>query len=142
MTHVLTQVILFAASFAVACCMQNGLARSPPMGWSRFVEKQRQQIVLNAFASSSKYPQTKHSWNGYNNPTSPQVIKATAAALERLGLKELGYVHVDVDGAWFPFARADGPPQGPGAVHGWDMKVNLGQGLFFLHRGMFPHHCC
>ena len=28
------------------------------------------------------------------------------------------HVHVDVDGAWFPFARADGPPQGPGAVHG------------------------
>ena len=47
-----------------AQAMDNGLARTPPMGWS--------------------------SWNGNGGPTTPAKIRQTAALLEALGLRKLG----------------------------------------------------
>ena len=60
--------LALALTLAPAWAMDNGLARSPPMGWS--------------------------SWNGYGGPTTPDIIKATADALDKLGLRALGYTHV------------------------------------------------
>jgi len=75
--------LLLSHQLQLVSALENGLARTPPRGWS--------------------------SWNAYNNPTSPSIIAASARALKALGLRDLGYVHVDVDGAWYPFARS-GPP--------------------------------
>ena len=67
------------------------------------------------------------SWNGNGGPTTPANIRDTAARLQSLGLRDLGYVHVDVDGAWYPFVK-DGPPPEPRPAGGWkpggwDMKA-------------------
>jgi hypothetical protein len=67
------------------------------------------------------------SWNGNGGPTTPANIRATAERLEKLGLRALGYNHVDIDGAWYPFVK-DGPPPDPRPAGGWkpggwDMKA-------------------
>ena len=47
-------------------------------------------------------------------------MKATGDAIVRLGLHELGYVHVDLDGGWYNF---NGKLNASGFPHtGWDMR--------------------
>ena len=61
-------VLFMHAAFA----MNNGLARSPPMGWS--------------------------SWNAFGGKQSPDEMMAAATSLISLGLDKLGYTKVDIDG--------------------------------------------
>jgi len=52
----------------------NGLARTPPMGWS--------------------------SWNGFGQEINDQTVRQTADALVATGLRDAGYVYVNIDDGW------------------------------------------
>lgn len=65
----------------------NGVALTPPMGWS--------------------------SWNTFRNSIDENLIKDTADALVKTGLKDAGYVYVNLDDCWQSSLRtADGKLQG------------------------------
>ncbi len=52
----------------------NGLAKTPPMGWN--------------------------SWNKFRNEVSDQLIRETADAMARNGMKDAGYIYVNIDDTW------------------------------------------
>ncbi len=65
----------------------NGVALTPPMGWS--------------------------SWNTFRNSIDENLIKDTADALVKTGLKDAGYIYVNLDDCWQSSLRtADGKLQG------------------------------
>lgn len=59
--------------------LNNGLARTPPMGWN--------------------------SWNFFACNINERVIKETADALVSSGLADLGYIHVNIDDCWSKLTR-------------------------------------
>ncbi|XP_010525385.1 PREDICTED: alpha-galactosidase 3 [Tarenaya hassleriana] len=59
--------------------LNNGLARTPPMGWN--------------------------SWNFFACNINETVIKETADALVSSGLADLGYIHVNIDDCWSKLTR-------------------------------------
>ena len=67
-------VVLLVLADGWACAHENGLARTPPMGWNTF-----------------------NCWSGEYDA---QMIKDTANALALSGLKDLGYEYVNIDGGW------------------------------------------
>jgi alpha-galactosidase len=54
--------------------LENGLARTPPMGWN--------------------------SWNNFGCAVNEQVIRETADAMVKSGLKDAGYQYVNIDDCW------------------------------------------
>jgi alpha-galactosidase len=52
----------------------NGLAKTPPMGWN--------------------------SWNKFAGRVSDQLIRETADAMARNGMKDAGYIYVNIDDTW------------------------------------------
>ncbi len=65
----------------------NGVALTPPMGWS--------------------------SWNTFRNSIDEKLINETADALVKTGLKDAGYIYVNLDDCWQSSLRtADGKLQG------------------------------
>jgi alpha-galactosidase len=74
---VLTSVLFFG--FLVFICstasaLDNGLARTPPMGWN--------------------------SWNKFACDVSEKLIKETADAVVSSGMKDAGYVYIVIDDCW------------------------------------------
>ena len=97
--------------------LDNGLALTPPMGWS--------------------------SWSDVGCPpdgVSAAVVREAAAELERTGLKKLGYTLLNVDDCWMERYRRDGrlaPVEAMGDVHALVMEMaqkGFGVGLY-LDRG-------
>src|SRR5580658_4595039 len=73
------RLMLFGASLAVALCsplpaLDNGLARTPPMGWN--------------------------SWNKFGCNVSEDLIKGAADAVVSSGMKDAGYQYVVIDDCW------------------------------------------
>ena len=56
------------------CCYDNGVALTPPMGWS--------------------------SWNLFRHKISEELIKQIADAMKDSGLADAGYVYVNIDDCW------------------------------------------
>jgi alpha-galactosidase len=52
----------------------NGLAKTPPMGWN--------------------------SWNKFARRVSDQVVRETADAIVKNGMKDAGYIYINIDDAW------------------------------------------
>ncbi|HEY7307401.1 MAG TPA: glycoside hydrolase family 27 protein [Bryobacteraceae bacterium] len=52
----------------------NGLAKTPPMGWN--------------------------SWNKFANKVTDQLIRETADAMVKNGMKDAGYVYINIDDTW------------------------------------------
>ena len=52
----------------------NGLAKTPPMGWN--------------------------SWNKFRNQVSDQLVRELADAMARNGMKDAGYLYVNIDDTW------------------------------------------
>lgn len=52
----------------------NGLAKSPPMGWN--------------------------SWNKFRNQVSDPLVRETADAMVRSGMRDAGYVYLNIDDTW------------------------------------------
>ncbi|WOG92685.1 hypothetical protein DCAR_0311960 [Daucus carota subsp. sativus] len=71
---------LFDPSSSTKLGLNNGLARTPQMGWN--------------------------SWNFFACNINETVIKETADALVTSGLAELGYVYVNIDDCWSSFKRS------------------------------------
>ena len=71
---------LLAVSSAVA--LDNGLARTPPMGWS--------------------------SWNAYGCNVTQELMQAAADSLVKLGLSDVGYEYVNIDDCWMAKERVNG----------------------------------
>jgi len=57
-----------------AAVRPNGLAKTPPMGWN--------------------------SWNKFQRRVNDQVVREEAAAMARNGMKDAGYVYVNIDDTW------------------------------------------
>ena len=74
------RTLALAALFATALCtapaaaLDNGAARTPPMGWN--------------------------SWNKFQCDVSESLIKQTADALVTTGLRDAGYVYLNIDDCW------------------------------------------
>jgi alpha-galactosidase len=68
-------ILLLAMSIVPGLAAPNGLARTPPRGWS--------------------------SWNNYHRNFSSSLFRGVADALVSTGLRELGFDHVHVDGGWW-----------------------------------------
>lgn len=66
--------VLFVFSAADVYALDNGLARTPPMGWN--------------------------SWNKFGCNVSEKLIKEMAAAMVTSGLRDAGYVYLVVDDCW------------------------------------------
>ena len=77
-----------------AKAMNNGLARTPPMGWS--------------------------SWNAFGGSQSQDKMNTVAEAIVSLGLRELGYVNLAIDGGWESFQHGAPPAKGSVGPHGWN----------------------
>src|SRR5213080_3297167 len=56
------------------CALENGLARTPPMGWN--------------------------SWNRFACNINEDLVKSTADALVSSGMKDVGYEYVVIDDCW------------------------------------------
>ncbi|SCF05073.1 alpha-galactosidase [Micromonospora matsumotoense] len=67
--------VLVGIRMPVAQALENGTARTPPMGWN--------------------------SWNSFGCNINETLIRQTADALVSSGMRELGYQYVVVDDCWF-----------------------------------------
>ena len=65
-----------------AAVRSNGLAKTPPMGWN--------------------------SWNKFRNQVSDKVVREMADAIVRTGMRDRGYVYVNIDDTWEGRRDADG----------------------------------
>src|SRR6266699_3926847 len=72
-----TLLVLRAAPPAQA--LDNGLARTPPMGWN--------------------------DWNAFGCNVDEQLIKQTADYFVSSGLKDAGYTYVNIDDCWLTHSR-------------------------------------
>lgn len=79
-----------------ADAMSNGLARTPPMGWS--------------------------SWNCFGGGQSQEKMTTIADAIVSTGLRDLGYINLAIDGGWEDFHRGGPPASGSKGPHGWDFR--------------------
>ena len=70
--------LLFGSVYAV----NNGVGRTPPLGWN--------------------------SWSKFQCDIDEDLIKATADKIVELGLDLVGYVYVNVDDCWMAKKRVDG----------------------------------
>src|SRR5690348_10272796 len=64
---------------APALALDNGLARTPPMGWN--------------------------DWNAFGCNVSDPLVRATADAFVSLGLRDAGYTFVNIDDCWMTRSR-------------------------------------
>src|SRR5579863_7654628 len=75
--------IAFAAAMPAASALDNGLAKTPPMGWN--------------------------SWNKYAcNGLNEKVVRETADAIAANGMKDAGYEYVVLDDCWQSSRDDDG----------------------------------
>lgn len=75
-TRYLVLLFLFVSYFH---CHNNGLARTPPMGWN--------------------------SWNQFYCDINEDLIKGTIDTVVSTGLKDAGYIHVNIDDCWEEMKR-------------------------------------
>ncbi len=64
------------------CALDNGLARTPPIGWN--------------------------SWNKFACNVSEELIRGAADAIVRTGMKDAGYEYVVIDDCWQVSRDAEG----------------------------------
>ena len=82
-----------SAVFAIVCVLSpratlawdNGLAKTPPMGWN--------------------------SWNKYGCNVTDAIIRQNAAAIASSGMKDAGYTYVNIDDCWAKTRAGDGTIQ-------------------------------
>jgi hypothetical protein len=79
-----------------AVAMNNGLARTPPMGWS--------------------------SWNCFGGRQSQERMTTIAQAMVSTGLRDLGYTNLAIDGGWESFMHGGPPASGSKGPNGWDFR--------------------
>jgi alpha-galactosidase len=78
--YVMTLALISTKSLSA---LENGLARTPPMGWN--------------------------SWNHFRYDTDPQLFKDMADAMVSSGMQECGYKYINIDAGWWSGGRdADG----------------------------------
>jgi alpha-galactosidase len=75
-------VLIACASAVEARALDNGLARTPPMGWN--------------------------SWNKFGCDVSEKLVKEVADALVRSGMREAGYQYLVIDDCWQVGRDAEG----------------------------------
>ena len=75
-------LILFSLLFGGVLSLNNGLGRTPQMGWN--------------------------SWNHFHCDVSDQLIRDTADAIVSKGLDKHGYVYVNIDDCWAGSRASDG----------------------------------
>jgi len=80
--HVILSATLLALGAAPAFALDNGLAKTPPMGWN--------------------------SWNKFACNVSDKLIRETADAMVSSGMKDAGYRYVVIDDCWQVKRDADG----------------------------------
>jgi alpha-galactosidase len=72
-------VVTSVARPAPAYALDNGLARTPPMGWN--------------------------DWNAFGCNVSDSLVRATADAFVSAGLRDAGYTYVNIDDCWMTRSR-------------------------------------
>jgi alpha-galactosidase len=84
-TPIAAALLAIASATALAAPVSNGLAKTPPMGWS--------------------------SWNQFGETISEKLVIETIDALAAHGLRDAGYVYVNLDDGWqrYKAARKDKP---------------------------------
>jgi len=106
-------MVLSVLAFAPAYGLDNGLARTPPMGWN--------------------------SWNSFHCDVSAKLVDETADAMVTSGMKAAGYVYVNIDDCWLLKKRgANGElvpdpgkfPQGIAAVAAYVHRKGLKLGIY------------
>lgn len=82
---VVAALVAFMGAAASAAPLSNGLAKTPPMGWS--------------------------SWNQFGEAINEQVVIESIDAMAAHGLRDAGYVYVNLDDGWqhYKAARKDKP---------------------------------
>ncbi|MBO0518042.1 alpha-galactosidase, partial [Streptomyces beijiangensis] len=76
---VLAPPLLVLSAAPRAHALENGLARTPPMGWN--------------------------DWNAFGCNVSEALVEQTADYLVSSGLKDAGYAYVNIDDCWMSSAR-------------------------------------
>jgi len=75
-------IVAILGIISVSNCLDNGLALTPPMGWN--------------------------SWNWFGCGVNETVVKDAADIIVLTGLRDLGYIHVNVDDCWAYNRTKDG----------------------------------
>jgi len=108
---VIGTVVISAAAFRTTPMLDNGLARTPPMGWN--------------------------SWNKFGCNVSDKLIREVADAISANGMRDAGYQYVTIDDCWQVARTSQGVivadsvrfPQGIKAladyVHGKGLKIGI-----------------
>eukprot|EP00040_Diaphanoeca_grandis_P027313 m.155106 g.155106 ORF g.155106 m.155106 type:complete len:486 (-) comp30924_c0_seq6:110-1567(-) len=76
---IVLQIGCLAASFTPAFASDNGLARTPPMGWS--------------------------SWSMFKSDITDKIVRESAMAMVKNGMKDAGYEYIMVDDGWYSPGR-------------------------------------
>ncbi|XP_024519426.1 alpha-galactosidase [Selaginella moellendorffii] len=75
----LTDLVRSSDSFERHRLLENGLGRTPPMGWN--------------------------SWNYFHCGINEEIIRATTDAIVSTGLRDVGYEYVNIDDCWAELSR-------------------------------------
>jgi alpha-galactosidase len=106
-------IMLSALTFTPAHALDNGLARTPPMGWN--------------------------SWNSFHCEVNAKLVEETADAMVASGMKAAGYVYVNIDDCWLLKKRGRGGglvpdpkkfPRGIEAVAAYVHRKGLKLGIY------------
>jgi alpha-galactosidase len=105
--------ILSVVTLTPAYALDNGLARTPPMGWN--------------------------SWNSFRCDVNAKLVEATADAMVASGMRAAGYVYVNIDDCWLLKKRGRGGglvpdprkfPRGIEAVAAYVHRKGLKLGIY------------
>lgn len=95
--------LVFELLFSICGAVDNGLARTPAMGWvSSFLigHGARVRVRLAHFAQNN--------WNTFGCKVSESLLLETASVLVETGLRDLGYQYVVLDDCWSHGRGEDG----------------------------------
>ena len=83
-----------AASAGLALAYDNGVAKTPPMGWN-CASSRPCQLPWLPLTDPACCPAVVAAWNHFHGSVSAEVLATTADAFVALGLKDAGYEFIN-----------------------------------------------
>jgi alpha-galactosidase len=118
-------LLVLAALVLAVTALNNGLGKTPQMGeaflWGRLSFSCKLMVGMLGW----------NSWNHFGCNVDEDLIKTTAQAIVKTGLKDAGYVYVNIDDCWQVSRDSNGFIQADSQRFPSGMKSLASYGLWF-----------